>query len=148
MTTGGVLLDDHLLLQLLLREEPTGMRTNGQTVATTGLWYHRLCRAVMTPAATGVLSRALGRAEPELGTAVMAAVTELPHDVGLISLRQLAAPMAQLLDDGLRLNLMSLEAIAAAEHLGAEICLAEDDENPLLLAAAAHRGIPTRMMST
>ena len=54
--------------------------------------------------------------------------------------------MAQLLQDGVRLNLMSLEALAAAEGQGAEICLAAADENPQLLNAAASRGTPTRLV--
>ena len=54
--------------------------------------------------------------------------------------------MAQLLHDGLRLNLLSMEALAAAEHLDAELCLAAVDENPQLIAAARGRGIPTRLV--
>jgi len=41
---------------------------------------------------------------------------------------------------------MSLEALAAAEHQGAELGLAAADENPHLLAAAAARGTPTRVL--
>jgi hypothetical protein len=55
--------------------------------------------------------------------------------------------MAQLLEQGVRLNLLSLEALATAEHLGAEICLATADENPPLLAAAAARGVRTRLVT-
>ena len=72
---------------------------------------------------------------------------ELPETINLISLRELAWPIAQLLSDGVRLNLMSLEALAAAEQLGAEICLAIADENPQLIAAAQQRGIPTRLVA-
>jgi len=54
--------------------------------------------------------------------------------------------MAQLLEDGVRLNLLSLEALAAADHYGAELCLAAVDENPGLLASAAARGTPTRLI--
>jgi hypothetical protein len=63
-----------------------------------------------------------------------------------MSLRELAWPMAQLLEDGVRLNLLSLEALAAADHYGAELCLAAVDENPGLLASAAARGTPTRLI--
>jgi hypothetical protein len=55
--------------------------------------------------------------------------------------------MANLLRTGLRLNLMSLEALAAADHHGAELCLATADENPSLLSAAASRGIPARLIN-
>jgi uncharacterized protein GlcG (DUF336 family) len=54
--------------------------------------------------------------------------------------------MARLVDDGVRLNLLSLEALTAAEHLNAELCLAVVDENPQLLAAARDRDTPTRLI--
>ena len=56
--------------------------------------------------------------------------------------------MAQLLEDGVRLNLLALEALAAAERQGAELCLAPSDENPQLLDAAATRGTPARLVSS
>jgi hypothetical protein len=141
-----VVVDDHLLLRILLGEEPPGLRQPGRRVFTTGLWYHRLCRAVGRPVVTGVLSRMLGRADPVVATAAVRAAVALPETVGLLSLRDLAWPMARLLDQGVRLNLMSLEALAAAEHQGAEICLAVIDENPQLVAAAAARGMPARLI--
>lgn len=49
--------------------------------------------------------------------------------------------------NAVRLNLMSLEALAAAEQLGAEICLAIADENPQLIAAAQQIGIPARLVA-
>ena len=131
---------------MLLDDEPTALRPRGARVVTTGLWYHRLCRAVSNPAVGGALSRRIGRADPSVGAAALGAVTALPDAVGLLSLRELAWPMARLLDDGVRLNLLSLEALAAAEHLGAELCLAVVDENPQLLAAARSRGTPTRLI--
>jgi hypothetical protein len=54
--------------------------------------------------------------------------------------------MARLLDDGVRLNLLSLEALAAAEQMNAELCLAAVDENPQLLAATHARGTPTKLI--
>ena len=56
--------------------------------------------------------------------------------------------MARLLGDGLRLNLMSLEALSAAERLGAELCLAADDENPQLIAAARRRNTQVRILES
>ena len=147
MNPGEILLDDHLLLRVLLDDEPIEMRAAGTRIWTTGLWYHRLCRALANPTVTGVFSRSLGSADPTLGAKAARAVTELPATIGLVSLRELAWPMTQMLDEGVRLNLMSLEALAAAERLGAEICLASDDENPQLLVAANLRGVPTRLIS-
>jgi hypothetical protein len=141
-----VVVDDHLLLRMLLDDEPTTLRPGGARVLTTGLWYHRLCRALSNPAVEGALSRRIGCANPWVGAAAVRAVTALPDTVGLLSLRDLAWPMARLRDDGVRLNLLSLEALAAAEHLDAELCLAAVDANPPLLAAAGGRGTPTRLI--
>jgi hypothetical protein len=142
--TGRVVVDDHLLLRILLGDEPPELRPTGAQVFTTGLWYHRLCRSMNDRRIAGVFSKALGGATPAVATAAVQAVTSLPAAIDLISLRELAWPMARLIDDGIRLNLMSLEALAAAEHLQAELCLAAADRNPPLLAAAHDRGMPTR----
>jgi hypothetical protein len=141
-----VIVDDHLLLQILLNEEPPNLRVPGARILTTGLWYHRLCRAVSIREVTGAMSRRLGRANPVVAAAAARAITTLPETIGLMSLRELAWPMAQLLQDGVRLNLMSLEALAAAESQRAELCLAAADENPQLLDAAAARGTSARLV--
>lgn len=141
-----VVIDDHLLLRMLLADEPVDLRRPGAQVFTTGLWYHRLCRAIATRSVAGALSRSLGHVDPEVATAAIGAVVALPERIGLLSLRDLAWPMARLLDAGIRLNLMSLEALAAAEDLGAELCIAAVDNNPQLLAAAAARGTPARLI--
>jgi len=49
--------------------------------------------------------------------------------------------MAHLVHDGARLDLLGLEALAAAHHLGADICLAEVDDNTPLRAAAHDFGV-------
>ncbi len=141
-----IVVDDHVLLRLLLDDEPPGLRPEGAPTFTTGLWYHRACRAIASPAVVGPLSRMLGAADPSVGEAALGAVTRLPESLGLVSLRDLAWPMARLLDDGVRLNLLSLEALAAAEHLDADLCLAELDDNPPLRSAAAVRGVTTRLI--
>jgi hypothetical protein len=138
--------DDHLLLRILLDDEPHELRPGGGRLFTTGLWYHRLCRSLGDRSVVGAFSRALGRADPPVAAAAIEAVTRLPASIDLLSLRELAWPMARLVDDGVRLNLMSLEALAAAEHLEAELCLAVADENRPLLAAAQDRSTATRLL--
>lgn len=147
MSGGRIVVDDHLLLRILLDEEPAELRPGGAEVLTTGLWYHRLCRSVGVRAVTGVLSKALGGSVPSVAAATIEAVINLPESIGLVPLRELAGPMARLVDEGVRLNLMSLEALAAAEHLGAELCLARADMNPPLLAAARSRPIAIRILA-
>ncbi len=62
----------------------------------------------------------------------------------MVSLRTLGWPMAELLSGGLRLNLLSLEAIAAARAIDAEICLAPADHNKALTDAARALGLNVR----
>lgn len=146
MRNDPLIVDDHLLLRILLEDEPSELRPHGGRVFTTGLWYHRLCRSLGYRSVTGVFSRALGDADPVVAATAIEAVTSLPDSIELLSLRELAWPMARLVNDGVRLNLMSLEALAAAQHLGAELCLAVADENPPLLAAAEVRTTPVRLI--
>jgi hypothetical protein len=142
-----VVVDDHLLLRVLLGDEPADLRPPGARIFTTGLWYHRLCRAVAQDAVVGAMTRMLGRAEPAVAAAAVRDVTDLPDHVGLVSLRDLSWPMARLVTGGIRLNLLSLEALAAAGHLGAELCLAPVDDNRRLVRAAAVRGVPSRLVA-
>lgn len=88
---------------------------------------------------TGLFSRALGFANPPVTATAIEAHTRLPSPIGLVSLREPAWPMARLDDDGVRLKLTSLEPVAAAKHLEAELCLAAADGKPPLLAAAPTR---------
>ena len=62
----------------------------------------------------------------------------------MVSLRTLGWPMAEVLSGGLRLNLLSLEAIAAARVIDAEICLATADRNEALTDAARTLGLNVR----
>jgi hypothetical protein len=94
------------------------------------------------------MSKSLGNVEPALAAGVERAVSTLPDTIGLTSLRALAWPMAQLLADGARLNLMSLEALAAARDLDAEICLAEVDVDQQLVDAARARGVEVRFVDS
>ncbi len=134
MTT--VVVDDHILLRVLLDEEPPGLRPSGAMIATTGLWYHRLCRALSNQEVVGSMSRRLGVVESSLARRAVASVIDLPDTVKLVSLRSLGWPMAEIVHMGGRLNLLSLEALAAARQLSAEICLADIDENAPLIEAA------------
>lgn len=138
------LIDDHLLLRVLLDDEPSALRPAGTRLATTGLWYHRLCRALADQAVIGAMSRRLGAVADEVAMATLAAVIDLPDTVELVSLRTLGWPMAQLVHARGRLNLLSLEALAAARHLTADICLAEQDNNEPLRVAATDLGIAVR----
>jgi hypothetical protein len=139
-----VLVDDHLLLRVLLGDEPPKLRPPNTAIATTGLWYHRLCRALADEKVIGSISRQLGAVDDPVASAVLGTVIELPDTIELISLRTLSWPMAELVHSGARLNLLSLEALAAALRLSAEVCLADVDDNPPLRTAATEFGITVR----
>ncbi len=139
-----VVVDDHLLLAVLLGREPTALGLSGSRIATTGLWYHRMCRAVTDSTVVGSMSRRLSGLAPAAASAAIASVVRLPADIEMVSLRTLGWPMAELLSGGLRLNLLSLEAIAAARVIDAEICLAEADRNEALMDAARTLGLSVR----
>lgn len=66
--------------------------------------------------------------------------------MGLVSLRELAWSMGLLLGDGVRLNLLSLEALAVAEFLDAELCLATSDDDLPLREEAEARGRAVRLV--
>lgn len=142
-----VLVDDHLLLRVLLDDEPPTLRPAGAAIATTGLWYHRLCRALAGEAVVGSLSRRLGAVEGAVGAAVLGAVIELPDTIQLVSLRAIGWPMGALVHAGARVNLLSLEALAAARYVAAEICLAETDDNAPLRTAANRVDVVVRTVA-
>ncbi len=142
-----ILLDDHLVLRVLLDDEPPSLRSAGVTLATTGLWYHRLCRALSDDAVVGSMSKRLGSVDSEVAADVLGAVADLPDAIQVVSLRTLGWPMAGLAHAGARLNLLALEALAAALHLAGDICLAEADDNTSLRAAAETFGVTVQTIS-
>lgn len=142
-----VLIDDHLLLRVLLDDEPTTLRPAGTAIATTGLWYHRLCRALTNNTVIGSISGQLGNVDAATASDVLGTVIDLPDTIELVSLRTLGWPMGRLIHAGSRLNLLSLEALAAARHLSADVCLAEADNNPPLRTAATRLGVTVRIVS-
>ncbi|WP_420640159.1 hypothetical protein [Candidatus Poriferisocius sp.] len=145
--TNVVVVDDHILLRLLLDDEPDDLRPTGARIATTGLWYHRLCRALADREVVGSMSRMLNRLDDNAAAGVIASVVRLPPAVELVSLRTLGWSMGALAVGGARLNPLSLEAAAAARYLDAEICLAAADNNVPLLNAAERLGLAVRVVT-
>src|SRR5712691_11506165 len=116
------------------------MRGRGR-IFTTGIWYHRLCRALVVPGVAGTLSSTLASLSPARMGRVRSAATILPMRFGLVSLRELAWPMAELLAFE-RLNLIALEALSTAQRLGAPVCVWEADQGSRFRAAADTLGVP------
>ena len=127
------LLVDDQILAAHLRGRPV-ITAADDAVFTTGYWYVRLCLAVMRRAG-GALSGPFGALRPERRPAAVAAVLQLPVEIGLLSLRQLGPRIGELATRHAPMNVLTREALAAAVELSATVVVAQGNENPALLAA-------------
>lgn len=126
------LLDDHLLRDLLADDmsEGLGRVLDRQQPATTNLYLYRLSKSVVSApggALTGVWAVDRRR---ELGRRLLA----LPDDIEIVPIRLLAYRMAEIAGAH-RVSTLGAEAVAAAEHLGAPLCVWEGDDGPGIRAA-------------
>ena len=114
------LVDDRLLVDLLAGADPP---QPSEAVWTTGYWYVRFCRAVLgSTGPAGVLSTSFAALPEALHTQALQALLALPDEIGLLSLRTLG-PLIGRLNRRRRLNALSIEALAAAVHLRADVYL-------------------------
>lgn len=137
-----LLVDDHLLVRTLAGVPPDPVRRarHDGMLWTTGLWYYRASRALQSPAITGSLSGELVGLPHLTRQQAVSAIIRLPDDVGLLSLREIAPVMAEL-SSVHRLNVLSLEALGAAVHLGADVLVALENDGPSLRAAVTSVGL-------
>lgn len=130
------LVDDQLL-GAVLRGHP---RPNlDARVFTTGCWYVRLCQAVLTATTQpGKLSGPfLDLPEPARSRAIQTLLV-LPDEIGLVSLRDLGPSIGRLRSRH-QLNILGMEALAAAIHLEAHVHLSVN--SPKLGAALEAEGL-------
>lgn len=114
------LVDDQLLSGILRGGSPPKRRS---AVFTTGYWYVRLCQAALGAAdRAGVLSGPFVALPPPARAPAMQALLELPEPVGLLSLRELGPLIGQHRRRH-DLNILGMEALAAAVHLDADVYL-------------------------
>jgi hypothetical protein len=138
----NVVIDDHLLREVLLEGEPGWLRRvrRGDALITTGSWYYRLCSAVHDPTLAGSLSGPIADLPEELRAGVLERVVTLPGSIRLSSMRELAWAASGL---GRRhgLNLLAAEALATAVEARAVIATAAANLPPRLGSAADREGI-------
>jgi hypothetical protein len=133
-----LVIDDQLLSIVLRGERLPGQLDSSRPIFTTGYWYVRLCQAGLGVVdRPGALSGPFEALPPDRRERARAAVLELPEEIGLISLRELGPVIAQLRARH-QLNILSIEAVAAAVHLDAAVALSTS--SPRLEAALAAEG--------
>ena len=136
-----VLLDDRLLIEELLVGPIWGRHP--PEVFTTSYWYYRSCRAAVAGAG-GHLSgpfQQLGAAQQERA---ILSLLELRDDIGLPDPRTTVPVMAELSRAHPLLNLLNLEAAAAAIVVGAEVWLSPPATGGLLPSVLDAAGIAWR----
>lgn len=128
-----VVLDDHLLRDWLAGPDAALRKAIGRSdVATTNLWYVRLCKSAAAQGG-GTLLQTWSSPERE---AVIAGLIALPDGVTVIPMVQLAWRIGQLIRDHSGLSTLGAEAIAATEQLGARLLVSSRDDGPGIRAAA------------
>jgi len=133
---------DDQLLGTALRE---GVSADPTELFTTGLWYVRLCQAVLGAVGRpGVLSAPFTALPPAARDRAIEALIELPDGIGLVSLRDLA-PLIGRLRQQHQLNILGMEALAGAVHLGAAVRLSTS--SPKLQHALEMEGRPSEVVS-
>jgi hypothetical protein len=137
-------LDDHLLRDLLADEisESLASVLADHEPATTNLYYLRLCKSVLS--ARG--GRLTGPWPTERRRALGQALVALPTSIEVVPMRTLAFPMAELADQH-RLSTLGAEAVAAAVHLDAPLCVWDGDDGPTIRAAADTAGVDYRTLA-
>ena len=128
------LLDDHLLRDLLADDVGTalGLVLRDHELATTNLYLYRLSKSVVS-ARGGALT---GSWSPERRRALGRVLLAVPADVELVPMRLLTYRMAEI-SDTYRVSTLGAEAVAAAEHLDATLCVWDGDDGPAIRSAAA-----------
>lgn len=129
------ILDDHLLRDLLADDVPQDLATvlTEHEPATTNLYLYRLAKSVVA-ARGGALT---GSWSTERRRALGSKLLSLPKSVEIVPMRALSYRMAEIAGDH-RVSTLGAESVAAAEHLGAPLCVWEGDDGPGIRAAIGH----------
>jgi len=139
-----VVLDDHLLRDLLADDPARDLARllRQHDPATTNLYLHRLCKSAVS-ARGGTLTGSWSR---EQRRALGRRLVDLPASVEIVPIRTIVYRMAEVADAH-RVSTLGAEAVAAAEHLSASLCVWDGDDGPGIRAAAAAVGIRYRTVS-
>jgi len=140
----GVVLDDHLLRNVLAGEQGRHLSrlVASNELATTNLYYVRLCKSVVRARGGALTGGWSSERRQELGRRLL----DLPDSIVIPPMRIIGYRMAELADDT-RVSTLGAEAVAAAEHLDASLCVWEGDDGPGIRSAARTAGVSYRTVS-
>jgi hypothetical protein len=145
-----VVIDDHLLRDVLVGDRSPDLGGLATSLATTGLWLFRLSSAWATPEVLGKLTAPVAALSADQQELFRARLVALPDEIEVPSLRQLAWPMALLQQrhriEGRPLSAATAEALTAAHALGAAIAVSRHDVGPNLKAAAEQDHVAFHIM--
>jgi hypothetical protein len=134
-----VVLDDHLLRDWMAqRDQALVDAVAGEPVATTNLWYARLCKSAARSAGSALLR---GWSVPDR-RALIAGLIALPDDVDVVPMRDLAWTMAGLAADHDGLSTLGSEAVAAVLSLGGRLLVSARDDGPGIRRCCGVLGVP------
>jgi hypothetical protein len=121
-----VLLDDHLLRGWLGGgDDALQGAIGGEPVATTNLWYVRLCKG-MASYRDGGLANWPDRERQ----ALMARLVALPERVTVVPMRQLAWRMGELIARHAGLSTLGAEVVASGQALDAQVLVSSRNVGP------------------
>ena len=139
-----VVLDDHLLRDILAGEQARRLARlmASSELATTNLYYVRLCKSVVGSRG----GKLTGGWTQEQRQALGHRLLELPEAIVILPMRLIGYRMAELTQDH-TLSTLGAEAVAAAENLGASLCVWDGDDGPGIREAARAVGVTYRTMA-
>ena len=137
-------LDDHLLRDFMTRDvgAELGRILEDHDPATTNLYYLRLCRSAVCARGGALTGSWSAERRRELGRQLL----ELPDAVRVVPMRLLAYRMAEI-SDAHPVSTLGAEAVAAAAHLDAPLCVWTGDDGPHIRHAALGFGASYRIVS-
>lgn len=137
----AVVLDDRLLIEELLVGLDWGRRR--ADVSTTTYWCYRACRAAVVGGG-GHLSGPFSRVADAVQEEVILGLLRLPDRIGLPPARETVPVMAEVARRHPQLNVLNVEAAAAARVLGAEVWCSPPAAAGLLAGVLDAEEIPWR----
>ena len=135
-----VLIDDRLLVE----ELTVGLGFEGVAFATSTYWYFRACRAGMLGAG-GHLSGPFERIGRQRQERAIEQLLRLPDDIALPEPRAMVATMVGVARRHPRLNLLNLDAAAAAVELADVVWLSRQAGEGVLPGVLDDEGISWRV---